>query len=79
MTVEAGHSHDSSRMQQHATCFWCSIAHTAAVLAGILLFASLMLASEWIEPWEATSKSFLAIWLDRIRPPPFLQPKDPSA
>lgn len=79
MTVEAGHSHDLSRRQQHANCIWCSIAHVTAVVAAILLLASSNFAGEQISPKEGGGKSCLAIFVGRIRPPPYLQPKDSNA
>ena len=76
MTVEAGHSHSSSQSQQHTPCFWCSIAHVAAVFAGVQQLVSSMLAGKRIAIWDDSGKSRFAIDLDRIRPPPSLNPRE---
>jgi hypothetical protein len=76
MTIESGHSHNSSRIQPHSACYWCTIAHVAAGAESVLLFASMMVAGEQVSPWEGAGKSCFAIFLYWIRPPPRLQAKD---
>jgi hypothetical protein len=70
MTAEAAHHHAPPGVLQHASCSWCSSAHSATILIFVLPSGPSGNAGEAVALLDHAEKPLLLIPLQLIRPPP---------